>query len=243
MHSGRKNTYPFTKDKVKYVMMLLSADRLDGSKSTIAICSTKSSFLKECQESEQVFLVVATASKNLSRETNDLSTELKELIKKFGNIFLEEIQVGLPSLRDVQHHIDLVPCATIPNLPHYRMSPKKDEVLILQVEELLKEKHFKKAIEILRRCQLYAHSKKCEFNLNSVAFLEYFISRDGVDGSKGKPIREWLTPYNIEKGRCFQSGHKQGESSALDLTMHEWLDGSTYLLSGWLKKFMRYMLV
>ena len=66
--------------------------------------------------------------------------EVKTLMEKFSKVFPIELSIGLPPKRTIQHHIDLVLRANLPNLPHYRMPLKEHEELQRQVEELLAER-------------------------------------------------------------------------------------------------------
>jgi hypothetical protein len=54
---------------------------------------------------------------------NDLdfyaSNVIVSLLYEFNNVFIEEIPSGLPLIRRIEHQIDLVPRATIPNRPAY----------------------------------------------------------------------------------------------------------------------------
>uniref|UniRef100_A0A2N9GEB0 Reverse transcriptase domain-containing protein n=1 Tax=Fagus sylvatica TaxID=28930 RepID=A0A2N9GEB0_FAGSY len=61
--------------------------------------------------------------------------------KEYENVFPNDVPSGLPPIKGIEHQIDFVPGATIPNRPAYRSNPEETKELQRQVEELLAKEH------------------------------------------------------------------------------------------------------
>ncbi|XP_022566331.1 uncharacterized protein LOC111210311 [Brassica napus] len=57
----------------------------------------------------------------------------------FSDVFPEENPKGLPPIRGIEHQIDLVPGASLPNRPAYRTNPVETKELLKQIDELLEK--------------------------------------------------------------------------------------------------------
>ena len=72
----------------------------------------------------QESIVFVLVSRELHEETHEEQPEeVKSVLQEFKDVFLEKLPDHLPPMRDIQHAIDFVPGVTLPNLPHYRISP------------------------------------------------------------------------------------------------------------------------
>ena len=91
--------------------------------------------------------------------------------------------------------------------------PYLDQFVIVFIDDILiysggKEDHeenLRVVLQILRENQLYAKFSKCQFWLDSVAFLGYVISVEGVfiDPQKIEAIVNWKPPTNVTEIRSF----------------------------------------
>lgn len=105
-----------------------------SSKQNLLIIS-KSQFEQELQEEKLLFVLVAITP--TPSQAIPCPSEFSPILQEFEDLFPDELPGGLPPLRDIQQHIDLVPNAVLPNRAHYRMSPDEHEDLRRQVEDLL----------------------------------------------------------------------------------------------------------
>nr|XP_029122223.1 uncharacterized protein LOC105045435 isoform X2 [Elaeis guineensis] len=71
---------------------------------------------------------------------------LLSLHKRKEDVVPEELPMGLPPMREIQHCIDFIPGAALPNETAYRMNPKEHEELQKQVDELIVKEFVKKSM-------------------------------------------------------------------------------------------------
>jgi hypothetical protein len=61
--------------------------------------------------------------------TNDLSSTLRsvvfDVLQEYEDVFSEEVPPGLPPKRGIEHQINLLPRAPLPNRAPYRTNPEE----------------------------------------------------------------------------------------------------------------------
>ncbi|XP_019236832.1 PREDICTED: uncharacterized protein LOC109217055 [Nicotiana attenuata] len=72
-------------------------------------------------------------------EMEEMRRTLKQLQRQLQHY--ENVPLELPPMRDIQHHIDLIPGASWPSKAAYRMNPTLQVELQRQVEELLEREN------------------------------------------------------------------------------------------------------
>ncbi|XP_020683447.1 uncharacterized protein LOC110100337 [Dendrobium catenatum] len=131
-HDGSANTYTITHSGEKLLLMPMEPHGNDCAKEPMLMNRA------ECQlalrQTDEGYLLLL--KENTTAQT-ELPSEVQPVLDEFPDVWVEELPAGLPPLREVQHAVDLLPGAVLPNRPPYRLRPDEHMVLQQQVEELL----------------------------------------------------------------------------------------------------------
>jgi hypothetical protein len=76
----------------------------------------------------------------------NLPPSLLSLLKDFEDVFPQDVPPGLPPLRGIEHRIDLVPGAPLPNRAPYRTNPEETKEIERQIQELLAMGHIRESL-------------------------------------------------------------------------------------------------
>ncbi|PKU63286.1 RNA-directed DNA polymerase [Dendrobium catenatum] len=140
VYDGRLNTYAFDW-KGRKIRLLPHAPADDSQKPSgkAAMYMVSGPSIIESWKEEDHMLALIMSLKGPNDKIQTLPIEIQELLHQYQDVWPEELPDTLPPLRNLQHQIELHPGATLPNLPHYRMSPQEHEILQGIVEELMQK--------------------------------------------------------------------------------------------------------
>ncbi|KAL4367917.1 hypothetical protein GQ457_05G021280 [Hibiscus cannabinus] len=141
-----RNSFERAKEREAKIEVKANESDQDGGKK-ISILS-KERELRKCLLTEREALVLMYKENFLN--TNDLNGDLPcfivSLLQEFEDLFLKEIPSGLPPIRGIEHQIDFVPGAVIPNRPAYRSNPEETKELQRQVSELMEKGYVRESL-------------------------------------------------------------------------------------------------
>ena len=104
--------------------------------------------LREVRNTTTPFFVLL--HKEVLFSTNDLPPSLPsvvlDLLQDFEDVFPNDVPAGLPPLRGIEHQIDLVPGASLPNRRAYRTNPDETKEIQRQVKELLDKGYVRESL-------------------------------------------------------------------------------------------------
>eukprot|EP00253_Pinus_taeda_P025364 PITA_25364 len=138
-HDGVLNFYKFEKDGVKHTLVPIreGKEAVEVNEPKALLMNGKQ-FLKQVEDNEMNYAIVRkTRTVLLHIEITDFPIEIHHMLEEFIDIVVDDLSDKLPPKWSISHHIDFIPGASLPNKAAYRMSPKDNEEIREQVQELL----------------------------------------------------------------------------------------------------------
>nr|GFB00034.1 transposon Ty3-I Gag-Pol polyprotein [Tanacetum cinerariifolium] len=127
------------------------------NKTLVTLMASQKEFQAERKETGVSYALVVKGVKDVME--NAIPVVIKPLLPEFRKIVTDDMPDALPPLRNIQHQIDLIPGASLPILPHYRMSPEESKILRKKIEELLKKGHIQESISLCAVPALFTPKK------------------------------------------------------------------------------------
>ncbi|XP_056158507.1 uncharacterized protein LOC130134829 [Syzygium oleosum] len=141
VRDGHKNTYSFRKEQKCITLLPLNPSLIHRNQPGEGNTGKESLFLNETRveraisKQKNVFALLMVEKK--SEIERPIHPKKHRLLKDFADVFPEDLPPGLPPIRGIEHQIDLIPGAPLPNKPACRCNPKETKELQRQVDELI----------------------------------------------------------------------------------------------------------
>lgn len=156
MHDGFTNRYSFEFKGTKNILVPLTPHEVHLDQ----VALKKGRIVSKAKDKQPVnlmitpnpgsqlphILFVIKECYSINPYAQDLPSKLHSLLQEFKDVFPEELATGLPPIRGIEHQIDFMPGASLPNKPAYRTNPLETKELQQQVAELMKKGHIRESL-------------------------------------------------------------------------------------------------
>ncbi|XP_052486318.1 uncharacterized protein LOC128041056 [Gossypium raimondii] len=124
IHDGFTNRYTFKYDGKNVTLVPMTPRQV--YKDQLKLRESVEKFRKD--QSVLVLMYKETLLNTNELDPN-LPSSIVSLLQEFEDMFPEDIPNGLPLIRGIEHQIDFIPGASIPNRPAYRTNPEETKEL------------------------------------------------------------------------------------------------------------------
>jgi hypothetical protein len=137
-HDGRKNTYTLEKNGRTHMLLPIGEKKLKEEFSTNILLMSGKELLKEVKKEQEMQFVVMRKTRVILTSTSmdNFPEEVQELFDNFTDIVVDDVPNSLPPIRSVIHHIDLIPREILSKKEEYRLTPRENEEVKNQFQEL-----------------------------------------------------------------------------------------------------------
>ncbi|XP_033139567.1 uncharacterized protein LOC117131642 [Brassica rapa] len=142
IHDGFTNKHSFEFNGKRTVLVPLTPKEVHEDQ--LQLQKKKEIDLKP--DKQHNFYAKAKSLLSLTDCTPVYPSEMSALLQEYQDVFPEDNPIGLPPIRGIEHQIDFVPEATLPNRPAYRTNPVETKELQRQVEELMEKGHIRESM-------------------------------------------------------------------------------------------------
>jgi len=165
MHHGRSNQISLLHHDKKVVLLPMSAEAIvrdDLARARKAKCAPTTNVKSVADKKDEIRLkgtcLLATKSEvnellaapsvayalvckdaliSIHDMQHSLPPAIANILQEYSDVFPSEIPAGLPPIRGIEHQIDLIPRASLPNRAPYRTNPDETKEIQRQVQEAL----------------------------------------------------------------------------------------------------------
>ena len=119
-----------------------------SDKKNLVLFATKREMREVCENPYSVlhYVIVCKDNAPQTNTSHTLPLVLSSLLQEFLDVFPDELPSGLPPLRGIEHRIDLIPGAPLPNKAPYRVNPEETKEIQRQVKHLIDHGHVRESL-------------------------------------------------------------------------------------------------